>query len=368
VTARRVLLVAAVLVSGARALRAQDSQYGIPALGTPGRPESVRARSTGGAFAAFDAMSAVSDVALADVKHLTAMAVGWSAIRSVDVEGKSSTLKNSRFPLFTLAGPLGPRIVLGGGFSSYLEHSYDLLTRDSTLLRGANVPYTDENTGDGGVTDVRVGLATRMGPRLAIGLAVHALVGSDRITAIRLFDSLSAYAPVRDTQTVRYKGWGVSGSIRLEPFYGVTIVGFARSDGKLDADLNGTPVGSTKLPVTAGAAVQLILKPGLRAAASASWSSWSQAGPDYYDTIHWAVGTEIGSGGGLRLRLGARGGTFPYGPAGSAPTEWAASAGIGREFAAGHGVLDVGAERLVRTGGGLDEGVWTLMTGLTVRQ
>src|SRR2546427_6524823 len=38
-------------------LSAQDSQYGIRGLGTPGRWESVRARSTGGAFGPFDPLS-----------------------------------------------------------------------------------------------------------------------------------------------------------------------------------------------------------------------------------------------------------------------------------------------------------------------
>jgi hypothetical protein len=349
-------------------LRAQDSQFGIRGIGAPGRAETVRARSTGGAFAAFDAASAVSDVGLIDVRRLTATVVGWSAIRSVDFEGKSSTLHNSRFPLFTLAGPLGGHMALGGGYSSYLEHSYDLITRDSVVLRGVTAPFTDNNTNDGGVSDVRLAIATRVGSRLALGIGVHYLAGSDRLTQVRLFDDLSTYAAVRDTQTVRYKGWGVSGSIRLEPFYGVTLVGYAREDSKLDADVNGTPRGSTELPITVGAAVQLILKPGLRTAASVSRSNWSVAGPNYYDTMHWSAGAELGSGSGFLLRLGGRGGQFPYGPGGSAPWEWAGSAGLGRNFAGGHGALDFGAEYLWRSGAGMSEGVWTLMTALSVRQ
>ena len=38
-------------------LSGQDSQFGIRGLGTPGRWESVRARSTGGAFGPFDGLS-----------------------------------------------------------------------------------------------------------------------------------------------------------------------------------------------------------------------------------------------------------------------------------------------------------------------
>ncbi|MGH9260209.1 MAG: hypothetical protein ACRD08_10000, partial [Acidimicrobiales bacterium] len=43
----------------------QDSQFAIGGLGTPGRPEGVRARSTGGAFAPFDVASSQTEAALA---------------------------------------------------------------------------------------------------------------------------------------------------------------------------------------------------------------------------------------------------------------------------------------------------------------
>src|SRR5438034_6965741 len=45
------------LTASPRDLSAQDSQFGIRGLGTPGRWESVRSRSSGGAFAPFDALS-----------------------------------------------------------------------------------------------------------------------------------------------------------------------------------------------------------------------------------------------------------------------------------------------------------------------
>src|SRR5439155_1572402 len=55
----RVLLGAAVLLSAGPPVRlsAQDSQFGVRGLGTPGRFETARARSTGGAFGPFDALS-----------------------------------------------------------------------------------------------------------------------------------------------------------------------------------------------------------------------------------------------------------------------------------------------------------------------
>jgi hypothetical protein len=365
---RHALLVALLVLAAGRIVAAQNSQFGITTIGSPGRPESVRARSTGGAFAAFDAASAVADVALTDIKRLSATAVGWSASRSVSFTGEpTQTLKENRFPLFTLAGPIGPYMVLGGGFSSYLDHSYDLITRDSTVIRGDMAPFIDENISAGGVTDIRLSLAASLGRRLSIGLGFHALTGSDRLTAIRLFTDTIRYAPVRDTNIVKHNGIGVSASVRLDPFTGVSLLGFVRSDDKLNIKVNESPQGSTDLPLTVGAAVRLILKPGFRIAAMVKRTGWSVVGLDSYDTMDYSAGAELG-GQGFTLRLGARAGQFPFGPGGSAPSEVSLSAGLGRTFAQGHGVLDIGVERMQRSGNGLDEGVWTLMTAFTVRQ
>ena len=69
----------------------------------------------------------------------------------------------------------------------------------------------------------------------------------------------------------------------------------------------------------------------------------------------------------MPIRLGARGGQFPFGPGTKAPTEAAASVGTGRAFAQGRALIDLGLERLERRGGGLTERVWTVLVGLTVR-
>src|SRR5437899_10329064 len=67
-----VALVAMLACCVAGPARAQDSQFGIKGLGTPGRMEGVRVRSTAGAFAPFDPISALADAALSDVGRLTA--------------------------------------------------------------------------------------------------------------------------------------------------------------------------------------------------------------------------------------------------------------------------------------------------------
>jgi hypothetical protein len=84
-----------------------------------------------------------------------------------------------------------------------------------------------------------------------------------------------------------------------------------------------------------------------------------------HDTFNWSLGAEIGSAA-APFRFGLRGGQLPFG-VGKTPTEVGYSAGLGRQFAGGRGRLDIGLERLQRGGTGLDERVWTVLVGLTVR-
>src|SRR2546430_3950759 len=70
-------------------LTAQDSQFGIRGLGTPGRWESVRSRSTGGAFGPFDPLSPLMEAPLADLGQLTATAAGGTSNRDAVVDRKS---------------------------------------------------------------------------------------------------------------------------------------------------------------------------------------------------------------------------------------------------------------------------------------
>src|SRR5207244_4304186 len=115
-----------------------------------------------------------------------------------------------RFPVMGLAGPVLGRLVLAGGFTTYLDRTWDVRIRDSMSLRGGMQPYTDELTSDGGVTNLRLAAALRVSGRLAIGAAVHVLSGSTRETATRTFDD-TTYHQVRQNDEVRYDGVGESG-------------------------------------------------------------------------------------------------------------------------------------------------------------
>jgi hypothetical protein len=358
-------LLAAVWPSGR--LAAQDSQFGIRGLGTPGKWESVRARSTGGAFAPFDAFSPLIDASLADVRRMSANVTSGTSWRSVDASGTRSALRGTRFPAMVITGPVTTRIVVGGGFSTYLDRSFGVIIHDTITLRGVRQPITDEITSDGAVSDLRVAVGARLHSRLALGLGLHRLTGSTRVVAKRSFADTANYRTSTARDEVAYGGIGGSASLLLDVTTDLRVAGWFRSDSKLRADIGGRTVAENDLPLMYGAGVQWRAGTLANVAGTVTWRNWAGAAtvPNAHDTFNWSVGAEIGPPG-SPFRIGLRGGQLPFG-IGKTPTEVGYSAGLGRQFSGGRGRLDIGVERLQRSGIGLTERVWTFLLGLTVR-
>ncbi len=360
------LALAGLFGAGVRAAPAQDSQFGIRSLGSPGRWESVRARSTGGAFGPFDPLSPLAEAALADEGRLTATGMEATSYRRAAVSGSSAALRTSRFPVMGLAGPVKGQVVLGGGFTTYLDRTYDVVTRDTLVIAGTPQPFTDEVTSDGGVSDLWLAAASRLGTRLALGVGFHILTGSTSNSATRIFDDSTSYRSVRQTDNVRYDALGFSGSLLVDLASELRLAGFVRSDTHLRASVGDNVTARTNLPTTVGGALRWQLSPSARLAAALTWRSWADAGPDAFNTLGWSAGAELGPES-SPFRFGVRGGMLPFGPGARAPTEWGVAVGTGRSVADGRGLIDIGLERLQRSGGGLREHVWTVLVGLTLR-
>jgi len=361
------LLAVGLLIAGpADRLTAQDSQFGIRGLGTPGRWEGVRARSTGGAWAPFDAFSALTEAPLADVRRLSAGVTTGTSWRSLELGGTNTALRASRFPALVIAGPLSRRLVVAGGFATYLDKSFGVVTRDTVDLRGQSQGVTDEITSDGAVADLRLAAAVRVRPWLAVGVALHTLTGSTRVTAVRRFDDSTNYRTSFARDEVAYGGRGASVSGLLDVTQDLRLAGWVRSDSKLTADVGGRTTATTELPLAFGGGVQWRAGTEAAVAGAVAWRLWGGSGPNSHDTFSWSLGGEVGSLA-SPLRIGVRGGQLPFGPGVKAPTEFGVTAGLGKQFSGGRGRLDFGLERLERKGAGLRERVWTFVLGLTVR-
>jgi hypothetical protein len=365
---RAAFIIAALLAVGPSGrLAAQDSQFGIRGLGTPGKWESVRARTTGGAFAPFDAFSPLTDAVLADVRRMSASFTSGTSWRSVDAGGTQSSLRGTRFPAMVIAGPVTRRIVVGGGFTTYLDRSFGVVIHDTINLRGVQQPITDEITSDGAISDLRIAIGARVGTRLALGLGLHRLTGSTSVIAKRSFADTLNYRNSTAHDEVAYGGTGGSASLLFDVTSEVRVAGWFRADSKLRADVGGHTVAENDLPRTYGAGVQWRAGAQATVAGGVLWRNWGavQSIANAHDTFNWSLGAELGSSA-SPFRFGLRGGQLPFG-VGQTPTEVGYSAGLGRQFSGGRGRLDLGLERLQRSGSGLTERVWTFLLGLTVR-
>jgi hypothetical protein len=362
-----VVLALLAAVGPSRRLAAQDSQFGIRGLGTPGKPESVRARTTGGAFAPFDPFSPLTDAALADVRRMSASFTSGTSWRSIDASGQQSSLRGTRFPAMVIAGPVSRRVVVGGGFATYLDRTYGVVINDTIDLRGVQQPITDAITSDGAISDVRVAVAVRVHSRLALGLGIHRITGSTNVNATRTFADSANYRTSTARDQVAYGATGGSASLLFDITSELRLAGWFRSDSRLRADVGGKTVANNDLPLMYGAGLQWHAGARAAIAGSATWRNWGgvQSIANAHDTFNWSLGAELGTAA-SPFRFGARGGQLPFG-VGQAPTEVGYSAGLGRQFSGGRGRLDIGLERLQRRGTGLNERVWTFLLGLTVR-
>ena len=345
---------------------AQDSQFGIKGLGTPGKWESVRARSAGGAFAPFDPFSPLLDASLADVRRMSASITTGTSWRSLSEDSSNASLRGTRFPALVLVGPATRRIVIGGGFSTYFDHTFGILTHDTINLRGVPQPITDELQSNGGVTDLRVAAASRINSWLTLGMGFHMLTGSTRMIATRSFAD-TTYRTSVSRDEVAYGGKAGSFSALIDFTRDLRLAAWYRVDSKLRSDLGGNTRSENNLPNSYGAGLQWRAGGEALFAANASWRNWANAGttPDAHNTFNWSLGAELGTFS-APFRVGMRGGQLPFG-VGQTPTEVGFSAGLGRQFSGGRGRLDFGLERLERKGAGLTERVWTALLGLTVR-
>jgi hypothetical protein len=354
------------LVAGAAVpLCGQDSPFGIQGLGTPGRFESARARATGGALAAFDPLSVLTEASVSGLTRLTATATGAASYLSDEIAGLRDSRRGSRFPLFQIGGRAWSNIVLAAGFSTYLDRSYHVIIKDTVTLGGSSQAITDDLAADGGVTDVRLVAARRFG-HLALGAGLHLLAGSTRFQFARTFEDTSIYAAVSQSGEVAYRGSGLSASAILTVGRRLQVATFYRSDTRLRSEEEGAVVARNDLPTTAGGAFRWLPSPDVTLAAAVLRRSWATAvDSNAYNTTSWSAGAEFGRQ--VPLRVGVRGGDLPFGPGGRAPRELAFAVGTGRVFADGRGIIDVALERLRRTGAGLTETGWTALLTVAVR-
>jgi hypothetical protein len=259
---------------------------------------------------------------------------------------------------------------VGLSLAPYLDRTFDLTSSDTIMLRGNPVEVSDRVAADGGVSDVRAALGWRPAPPLQVGVGVHFLTGSTRLSTVREFSD-TLFAPLRDSSQASFFGTGFSlgAVLAVAPRTSVAVV--LRTDRKLDRRVDAVETGSLDLPVSVTGGFAFAPQRALRVATTVTWRSWSDAegsGVSAFDTWEAAAGIELGGPdvGASRapLRVGVRYAQLPFSPTDDQPTEWIVAGGTAYPFAAGRALIEVALERVFRDGGGARERAWQLSVGL----
>ncbi len=347
----------------AASLSAQSSQFGIRGLGYPNSAYSARARAMGGSTGLFDAESALNPASLA---YLTEMTAGFSILndrRTVEGPAGTGDVRSMRFPLFSIASPVRRApVAFGISVSTYLARDFSVAFRDTIDVRGMPTETLDTLTSQGGLNDLRAALVWRIDPRFAVGVAIHAFTGVERITRSRWFQD-TGYVSIQESSEVSAAGVGFDIGVVKRLSTRLTLAGLLRSDGHLTYRRDSLTATEfpVDLPLTLAVGVQYRPSARLLLASHAKWQGWGSADGD----LRAVGGTgasdawEAGFGGEfirhldrptkLPIRFGVRHTTLPFSlTAGDPPSETAASLGTGLTFREGMGALDASLERVWR--------------------
>jgi hypothetical protein len=376
---RRALLVL-LLASVPGVAAAQSSQFGVRGLGLPGRSLSTSAFSAGGAFGMFDPASGLNPAALGRLTALTAGLSSLQDFRHVENPAGTESLRETRFPYVSVAGPIRkyPGVV-GISFSNYTSRDFTLATADTIILRDVLVPVSDTLSARGGLSDLRFAGAYRVQETWIFGGSFHVITGSNRLRFRRSFAD-GAYESATQSSELSYAGVGVAlGVIRnFGPAFSVAAT--VRSDGHLNVDRDSARVSTVDLPYTFGLGLRWRPAAKLDLASQLVVKTWSAANSDLL--AQGGTGSdntfEVSLGGEFTpdprrptrrpLRFGAHYGTLPFFVvAGEQPHEFGLSLGTGIRFAQERAGIDLGLEHVWRSAGAHSERAFLLNVGMTVR-
>jgi hypothetical protein len=368
---------------------AQSSEFGIRGLGIPGRAASAHSIGLEGSNSMFDAESSSNAAALVGLSIATSAVSSLNSSRTSSDPSGSSSARDARFPQLMVGGPaIGPLFV-GVSYSIYTDRDFTVVSSGTAAPRDSVIAVHDTLSSRGGIDDIRLGAAWKVGPHLAVGAAFHFLTGSNRLASRRYWEDTVYQAP-RQTAELSYRANGFSLGVMWQPLPTLGVAASVRHDGRLQVQRDSTGagavaqsyvVGNTRLPTTLSAALRYRPDPRFVLSTQVIRRNWSvadsgivaQGGVGARSTIDLSAGVEYFRNAAhpsrLPLRLGVRHATLPFLlVSGSQPSEFDLSIGTGFRFAADRGGFDLALERVRRSqGSAYTESGWQVSIGISVR-
>jgi hypothetical protein len=358
---------------------AQSSQFGVRGLGFPGRGLAVRAAGSSGAFGLFDPESSLNPAALGAVPTLTSVFILTQSFRHTENPAGTASLRDTRFPLLSVAGPVRSAAAFGISYSNYTSRDFTVATEGTLDLRGVPVGVTDSFSSRGGLNDFRLAGAYRVHDRWTFGAGFHVITGSNRLESRRVFSDPSFLSSVQRSE-VSFAGVGLSAGVIRQLGTRVAIAALVRTDGHVNVDRDSARVATVDLPYSFGLGIRLQPVGQLELGVHTIVRTWSGANSDLLqqggtgakNTFEVAAGAQYTSDPKRPyrrpIRLGARYATLPF-PLlpGEQGHELGVSLGTGMRFAQQRAGIDLALEHLWRSEGPYSERAVLVSLGVSLR-
>ncbi len=375
-------LVALILVPAAPQEAVGQSALGAGGLGLLSEGRDARARGLGvpgigmrGWYLSLEDPAAQAGIGLPSIMAGFQPATG-------EGDGDMSS-GGTRFPAAGVAYPLG-RHVLSVQFGSFLDQEWEARVERTVSLSGEAVDAVDRYESVGGIGQVRVGWATRLGEAVAVGLSGGTQVGSLERRFSRTLDEAAVgpeMEPFRTSGRWRASGAVVSAGAIWDPSSLLRLSVSAEWDDDMTLEpLAATEGGSRESPMatTVRAGGTFALTPRVAFVAGVSRADWSgmdealggNAARDlawgYGGGVEWVAGSVLGRD--IPVRLGARRQDLPFHFDGEPAREGSVSGGFGLHLVDSGELpvarIEVSLERGSRDAGAFSEDYWRTTVSL----
>jgi hypothetical protein len=368
-----------------------QSIFSARGFGVPVAPLDPRAQALGGIGIGLlgGSPSLINPAELAGLPFRGVVASLQTSSLDADFDGVPGQTTANRFPLLRVLYPVTPRLATSIGYGGFLDQSWAVAVSGHEWIGTDSVTVRDAFSSDGGLAQFRVGFAYSLTPSLAVGVDGGLYTGGLDQKISRSFhdNAPPGIAPVEQRTVWTQRAPLISAGVRWDPASVLRLAGSVTWAGTLNRSgrIDGSEVEAVhdfQLPLQVAAGASAILAPGLLGAVSTRWAGWSRAAAGFdaasapVDTWEYGAGIEWGrmtlGNTAVPIRLGYHRSQLPFRFQGATPTEWAATFGMGLQFARTSfgplATLDATIDRGKRTapGSALGESFWRLTLGLGI--
>lgn len=253
-------------------------------FGYPTAQLGSRAAASVGAFTEFDETTPLNPAALLGWRNAGLHFQYEPEFRTTEAGGSTIRTAINRVPVVLAALPIGSRAVVALSLSSLLDRTWSTDVVDRRLVGAESLYVTEISSSDGGMNDIRVAGAFRVGSWLDLGIGAHAIVGLDRFNQTVLLSrtdprttatASTEFSPYGQSADIRFSGSALSLGAAIRPYRGVSLALSARRGESVKLTRRDTALATARVPDRVGVGLAWELAPRTIVAGGADWTGWS---------------------------------------------------------------------------------------------